>query len=555
MFLTCNTIRNINLSPAISLDYNILNNMATNLPHCRAILPNFSKGPSSVTYTAIFDNNFDTSQLSPSAVTTNICGIALIAAFSKYSPIPTNSPPTSHVASYKQAASSQPSNQSSPSSALQRLKNFQASGPTKRKFYVVINGKGGSANMGIYHNSWDDVRKLVERVSHSVYRGFTNYDDALTYLQTYYPSILNETDMAHWRNNTPTNETNITNRSSIVQRDIFSYNQQPHHHLRNAHPHAPPDAANHSQRMLATISPPNRKRPSPTEATLHSKSSNSSAAPPPIIHTGQPTNDRLPTDDNMSIISNQTGLLSLSPTKKKGKTTSPSPNPSLTTIRATLPIDTTTSEALQHLRELLLNTDFAALDPESVSTAATLTSKATKSVFYTFHSASTAVEIYSILLMHPLAQPNAFVLVPPQEASFVHPTNALSDPSPHDQATVPHRCPYKNCEYALFPHCFANASEYTTHITTFHHSSFIKLPEREQLRYSLAMCPGCQVLLPPTDLPTHINECTQYVPPPPTRSLFHNYLHHQSTTRCNHGNCDCRRHRILPIHLPTLPQS
>ena len=59
------TIHNINLSPAISLDYDILNDMATNLPHCRAILPNFSKGPSSVTYTAIFDNNFEIPPNSP----------------------------------------------------------------------------------------------------------------------------------------------------------------------------------------------------------------------------------------------------------------------------------------------------------------------------------------------------------------------------------------------------------------------------------------------------------------------------------------------------------
>jgi len=502
-------VSNVLLSSVINLDYGILGHICAKLPHCVAIIPNFHNLHTSPTFTAVFIQNFDTSQYSPDTVTANICAIP---AFATYHPIPTNPPtPSTSNSSYQQAAVSSPPPSGQTNSALRRLAQSNKVGNTQRRYYAVVNGKGGGASIGVFFTTWDDIRRCIDGVSHSRCQKFPNYTAAMEFLQTFYPSIKSDADAQEWRNNTPVDETNTTNRSPIVQRDIIRHHV--HSNLKS-YPFAPPDAPNHQQRLASPLTTTTRKRsspstvprPSPSTANPHLPSPNPSTPPRTILTSPPAANHH---DDVMSHISSQTNQLQLSPTKKKGRTAPQPANPSLTTIQTTISITVSNSEAVDQLQILLCDSEWATYTPETVYIAAILANPNSKSVYFIYNSATIAFNIFTELIATPTAVSQAFTLTtPPQEPSALD-LSTLHPPSPTENATIPSRCPCKSCELSILP-TFTTAADYIKHINTFHSDFFQLLNANLRLSYSIAMCVGCNLLLPPDELTNHLQTCQHH---------------------------------------------
>uniref|UniRef100_A0A7S2P333 Uncharacterized protein n=1 Tax=Skeletonema marinoi TaxID=267567 RepID=A0A7S2P333_9STRA len=120
-----------------------------------------------------------------------------------------------------------------------------------------------------------------------------------------------------------------------------------------------------------------------------------------------------------------------------------------------------------------------------------------------------AFNIFTELIATPTAVSQAFTLTtPPQEPSALD-LSTLHPPSPTENATIPSRCPCKSCELSILP-TFTTAADYIKHINTFHSDFFQLLNDNRRLSYSIAMCVGCNLLLPPDELTNHLQTCQHH---------------------------------------------
>jgi hypothetical protein len=165
-----------------------------------------------------------------------------------------------------------------------------------------------------------------------------------------------------------------------------------------------------------------------------------------------------------------------------------------------------TSDAVDQLLILLCDSEWAAYTPEAVSIAAILADPNSKSVYFIYNSATIAFNIFTELIATPTDVSQSFTLTkPPQEPSVLD-SSTLQPPSPTENATIPSRCPCKSCELSILP-TFTTAADYIKHINTFHSDFFQLLEDTHRLSYSIAMCVGCNLFLPPDELTNHIQAC------------------------------------------------
>lgn len=512
-------VPNVQLSVAVLLDPDLLPRIASSFKDCVAIIPTHQLGRSSPTFNWVFRSTFTTKQLTPATIADQL---RANPSFQHLCPSDTSTsttakPPTS---SYATAAAKPPTYAYSTNTSIARLSQssyFSDRNTGSKQYYVVMNGKGGGALAGVYFDNWDSIKKIVEGVSFARAKKVSSQEEGLNLLREFYPSINSLEDIQKWNNETPLEETNLTNRSPEVQARIINY-RQPHHSSSNLHvkefPYAPVDAANYAERRAAsqraTSTTASKKRPSPTTPVVRPTTF---TVPPPSTITATPTQHHINTDnDEMSILTNQTASnlsISAQNTPKKTKSDVITTHPSLNTVQINVAYNSTNAESLATLHNLLQASPFANVAPTDITTSAIVNSDTAKTVHFTFESASTAFAIHQILTttastgLQITQAPPALPTDDPM--SLFHQPTVNSDPELNYQT----RCPYKSCAYSHFANhvYFSTHADYVNHVNLFHQQAYHLLRVEDLERYSIAACTGCLKFFIPEELQNHVNTC------------------------------------------------
>ena len=483
------------------IDIDILPEMAAALPDCIGILPNFANGPINPTFNFIFNKNFETPQYDASSVTDKVCAIE---AYRNCRPLqsspPQGNPPAPNT--YKQAATSAKSATNSSVAALQQSYATGRIGRALNRYtyYVVINSKGGSALMGVYYSTWDIMRKLADNISHSRIIQCNTEKEAYAKLEEFYTGIDTAEKAEEWRNNTPVDECNFTNRSQIVQSRVICGNYLPLDRRCLIPPdkretYAPADAPNiHLRRAAVPTDQQSRKRTSCNATPQASpQPATSPHRPFSTIHTAQPSEAH---DDEMSQLSHHTSSISISAAQQSKKTRNnvSAPNQDLTTIQATIPAPTNKEETLHILRQWVAGTEWESTAVNSLTPTAIAFHPTFQQSYFQFESASIATGVLTHLYTS-LEDASSYcfqIVKPPPSVSH------MAEPTPATTHTGPSKCPFPCVE------CF-------NHLNYYHHDALISTTAETLQKHDIAKCAKCNLILPSDGLASH--QASAHPPP------------------------------------------
>ena len=509
-------IHGINMSNNVLSSDHIPHQLVSALPNCKAIIPHF-RHDSTTTFTFCFQTSFETKQYNTASVQFII---STIPAFQPYLPSVPSPPSKPAVKSSLAAASTSSISSSSANSPFLRLQTSLLHQTTHQKIYALINGKGGGALIGVYDCTYDDLRPFIDGVSHHRVRRVSSKEEGYKILSSYYPGVDTPEAAAAYRNNTPLDETNVTNRSTTVQRTIITPNLSSSKANLNEFTWCPSDAENHHLRSAATSAQPiSRKRNSAPSTQHPSPQSPSTASPNPDapVHTVQAATD------DMSIISEATCQINLSsqqpPKKSRPSNQSPSStplnsDPQMATIRLSVNASNTTTQVTDMVTSLLLATKYANAKPTSAVLRASVANHPHGQWAYlTYPDVPTALKVYSTLFANPATTDNqlAPTLVPNlPNLSSAQPLSLLYEPYPAPHNDAPTRCPCKGCEFSSdinTDYFNGSAAAYQHHINHFHSMIFRQLDRNKLHEYSTDICTGCKQLFHPDVLSSHISSC------------------------------------------------